>query len=257
MTTKKLLEIRNLKKSFKDKAHWFKKAKDVTIGPVSFHLNKGETLAIVGAAGSGKSTVAKLLSTAETADEGELIFDGETIDWNDASFFTQNIRIIFQDALKSLNPAVKIGEQLEQPLIFNTSLDFEQRQEKILEALRMVGLLPEHAEYYPHMFSGGQAQRIGIARALILDPKVVVIDEALAPLDPSLRAQVVNLLVDLQRERGLTFILISHQISLIKYLSDRLLVMNRGEVIEEGNVDEIFATPKHPITKKLLFALDM
>ena len=257
MTTEKLLQINNLTKSYKDKAHWFKRAKDVTIGPVSFHLNKGETLAIVGAAGSGKSTIAKLLATAESADKGELIYDGKTIDWQDASFFSQNIRIIFQDALKSLNPAVKIGEQLEQPLIFNTNLNDDERQEKILEALRMVGLLPEHAEYFPHMFSGGQAQRIGIARALILDPKVVIIDEALAPLDPSLRAQVVNLLLDLQQQRGLTFILISHQISLIKYLSDRLLVMDSGKIIEQGDVKQIFTSPQHAITKKLLFALDM
>ncbi|NVK23805.1 MAG: ATP-binding cassette domain-containing protein [Gammaproteobacteria bacterium] len=253
----KLLEVKGLLKSFKDRAHWLNRGKDVTIGPVSFHLNKGETLAIVGAAGSGKSTVAKLLATAETADAGELIFDGETVDWRNSSFFTQNIRIIFQDALKSLNPAVKIGEQLEQVLLFNTRLDYQQRQEKILEALRMVGLLPEHAEYYPHMFSGGQAQRIGIARALILDPKVVIIDEALAPLDPSLRAQVVNLLLDLQHQRGLTFVLISHQISLIKYLSDRVLVMDSGQIVEHGNIEEIFAQPKHPVTKKLLFALDM
>ena len=257
MKSNTLIQVKNLYKCYQDKAHWFKKGKDVNIGPVSFDIKRGETIAIVGAAGSGKSTIAKLLASAETADHGELYFDGDLINWDDNSFFSRNIRLIFQDASKSLNPSVKIGKQLEQPLIFNTSLDDKQRKEKILEVLRMVGLLPEHAEYYPHMFSGGQAQRIGIARALILDPKVVIIDEALAPLDPSLRAQVINLLIELQQQRGLTYILISHQISLIKYLSDRVFVMDSGQIIEQGDSEDLFNNPQHPITEKLLFSLDM
>ncbi len=252
-----LLQVDGLSKCFKDRAHWFKKGKDVTIGPVSFELLKGETLAMVGEAGSGKSTLARVLSGAERSDAGELYFDGQKVDWRDSSFFCKNIRIIFQDAQKSLNPAVKIGDQLEQPLLFNTDLDAEQRQEKILEALRMVGLLPEHAEYYPHMFSGGQAQRIGIARALILDPPIVIIDEALAPLDPSLRAQVVNLLIELQEKRQLTYILISHQISLIRYLSDKILIMDGGKIVEFGDVNQVFTNPKQAITQKLLTTLDM
>lgn len=252
-----LLQIDGLSKCYKDKAHWFKKGKDVTIGPVSFELKKGETLAMVGEAGSGKSTLARVLSGAERSDAGELYFDGKKVDWKDASFFCKNIRIIFQDAQKSLNPAVKIGDQLEQPLLFNTDLNAEQRQEKIMEALRMVGLLPEHAEYYPHMFSGGQAQRIGIARALILDPPIVIIDEALAPLDPSLRAQVVNLLIELQEKRQLTYILISHQISLIRYLSDKILIMDAGKIVEFGDVNQVFSKPKQAITQKLLTTLDM
>ena len=252
-----LLQIDGLSKCYKDRAHWLKKSKDVTIGPVSFDLQKGETLAMVGEAGSGKSTLARVLSGAERSDCGDLYFDGKKVDWQDSSFFCKNIRIIFQDAQKSLNPAVKIGDQLEQPLIFNTDLNEEERQQKILEALRMVGLLPEHAEYYPHMFSGGQAQRIGIARALILDPPIVIIDEALAPLDPSLRAQVVNLLIDLQEKKQLTYILISHQISLIRYLSDKILIMENGKIAEFGEVAEVFNNPKQPITQKLLTSLDM
>lgn len=252
-----LLQVDGLTKCFKDRSHWFKKGKDVTIGPVSFQLFKGETLAMVGEAGSGKSTLARILSGAERSDAGILYFDGNKIDWRDPSFFCKHIRIIFQDAQKSLNPAVKIGDQLEQPLLFNTHLDAEQRQEKILAALRMVGLLPEHAEYYPHMFSGGQAQRIGIARALILDPPIVIIDEALAPLDPSLRAQVVNLLLELQEKKQLTYILISHQISLIRYLSDKILIMDSGKIVEFGDVEQVFTKPKQAITQKLLTALDM
>ena len=252
-----LLQIDGLSKCYKDRAHWLKKSKDVTIGPVSFELIKGETLAMVGEAGSGKSTLARVLSGAERSDFGDLYFEGKKVDWQDSSFFCKNIRIIFQDAQKSLNPAVKIGDQLEQPLIFNTNLSASERQEKILEALRMVGLLPEHAEYYPHMFSGGQAQRIGIARALILDPPIVIIDEALAPLDPSLRAQVVNLLIELQEKRQLTYILISHQISLIRYLSDKILIMENGKIAEYGDVTEVFNNPKQPITQKLLTSLDM
>lgn len=252
-----LLQISGLTKCFKDKAHWFKKSKDVTIGPVSFDINKGETLAMVGEAGSGKSTLARILSGAEKCDAGELYFDGQKVDWQDASFFCKHVRIIFQDAQKSLNPAVKIGDQLEQPLLFNTNLNEQQRADKILEALRMVGLLPEHAEYYPHMFSGGQAQRIGIARALILDPPIVIIDEALAPLDPSLRAQVINLLIDLQQKRKLTYIFISHQISLIRYLSDKILVMDGGKIVEYGETAKVFDAPQQAITQKLLTTLDM
>jgi cationic peptide transport system ATP-binding protein len=251
------IKVNKLTKCYKDKAHWFKKGKDVTIGPVSFTLNKGETIAIVGEAGSGKSTIARLLAAAEDPDSGTLTHKGIDVDWNDTSFFCKNIRLIFQDAQKSLNPTIKIGQQLEQPLIFNTDLDEEQRQDKIHASLRMVGLLPEHAEYYPHMFSGGQAQRISIARALILDPEVVIIDESLAPLDPSLRAQVINLLIELQQQQQLTYILISHQISLIKYLSDRIIIMDNGQIVEQGSITEVFANPSHNKTKKLLNSLNM
>ena len=252
-----LFSALNIKKCYKDKSHWFKKEQDVTIGPISFHLNQGETLAVVGEAGSGKSTIARILSGAESPDSGQLFHHVESIDWDNNKFFCENIRLIFQDAQKSLNPTVRIGDQLEQPLLFNTQLSRKERINKINEALRMVGLLPEHADYYPHMFSGGQAQRIGIARALILDPKVIIIDEALAPLDPSLRAQVINLLLELQEKRKLTYILISHQISLIKYLSDRILIMDKGEIVEEGDVEQVFAQPKHPKTQKLLNSIDM
>jgi len=252
-----LFTISDIQKCYKDKSHWFKRGDDVTIGPISFHLNEGETLAVVGDAGSGKSTVARLLSGAEQPESGLLYHYGEPVNWEDSRFFSQNIRLIFQDAQKSLNPTVRIGEQLEQPLLFNTSLNGPDRKEKIHQALRMVGLLPEHAEYYPHMFSGGQAQRIGIARALILDPKVVIIDEALAPLDPSLRAQVINLLLELQESHKLTYILISHQISLIRYLSDRILVLDRGKIIEQGRVEDVFACPSHVKTQKLLSSCDM
>jgi len=249
--------IVNVLKCYKDKSHWFRKEDDVTIGPISFHLYKGETLAIVGDAGSGKSTVARLLAGAEQPDTGKLFHYADTVKWSDSKFFCQNIRMIFQDAQKSLNPTVRIGDQLEHPLIFNTNLDAEQRLEKIHQALRMVGLLPEHADYYPHMFSGGQAQRIGIARALILDPKVVIIDEALAPLDPSLRAQVINLLLELQETHKLTYILISHQISLIKYLSDRIIILDKGQIIEQGEINEVFDNPQQMKTQKLLSSADM
>ena len=251
------IRINELTKCYKDKAHWFKKGKDVTIGPVTFGLKKGETLAIVGDAGSGKSTIARLLAAAETPDSGYLTHNGKVVDWSNTSFFCKNIRLIFQDAQKSLNPTIKIGEQLEQPLIFNTKLNAEERQAKIYSSLRMVGLLPEHAEYYPHMFSGGQAQRIGIARALILDPEVLIIDEALSPLDPSLRAQVINLLLELQKKHQLTYVLISHHIKLIKYLSDRILIMDNGKIVEQGELSSVFSNPTHDKTKKLLNSLEM
>ena len=257
MMSEPLFSISEIEKCYKDRSHWFKRGDDVNIGPISFHLEQGETLAMIGDAGSGKSTVARVLSGAELPDKGTLYHKGEAVDWHNAKFFSQNIRLIFQDAQKSLNPTVRIGDQLEQPLLFNSSLNGQQRREKIHQALRMVGLLPEHAEYYPHMFSGGQAQRIGIARALILDPKVVIIDEALAPLDPSLRAQVINLLLELQESHKLTYILISHQISLIRYLSDRLIILDKGQIIEQGKVKDVFESPTHEKTQKLLSSIDM
>ncbi len=252
-----LFSIKGIKKTYKDKSNWFKKGRDIVIGPISFELHRGETLAIVGEAGSGKSTIARLLAGAELPDAGELYLGDDVVSWSDSKFFCQNIRMIFQDAQKSLNPTVRIGDQLEQPLLFNTSLNRQQREERINNALRKVGLLPEHANYYPHMFSGGQAQRIGIARALILDPQVVIIDEALAPLDPSLRAQVINLLLELQETLQLTYLLISHQISLVRYLSDRIIIMEQGQIIETGTIDDVFDNPQHPKTQKLLKSLDM
>ena len=252
-----LFSVREIKKTYKDKSNWFKKGRNVEIGPISFDLHRGETLAIVGEAGSGKSTIARILAGAELPDSGELYLGDDRVNWHDAKFFCQNIRMIFQDAQKSLNPTVRIGEQLEQPLLFNTRLNKKQRKERINKSLRKVGLLPEHAEYYPHMFSGGQAQRIGIARALILDPQVVIIDEALAPLDPSLRAQVINLLLELQETLQLTYLLISHQISLVRYLSDRIMIMEQGKIIEAGSIDDIFESPQHPKTQKLLKSMDM
>lgn len=249
-------KIEGLEKRYQDKAHWLKKSKDVQIGPLSFELEQGKTLALVGEAGSGKSTIARILAGVEEPNAGSLHHNGELIKWNDSSFFCNNIRMIFQDAQKALNPNLKIGLQLEQPLIFNTKLTPKERKTKILESLRMVGLLPEHAEYFPHMFSGGQAQRIGIARALILDPKVVIIDEALSPLDPSLRAQVLNLLVKLQDEKQLTYLLISHQISLIRYLSDSIIVLDNGIIVEQGETSAICESPASPITHRLLSALE-
>lgn len=252
-----LFTVKDLSKTYKDKSNWLKKGKDVVIGPVSFEMHRGETIAVVGDAGSGKSTVARLLAGAELPDTGELYLGDDKIKWSDSKFFCQNIRMIFQDAQKSLNPTVRIGEQLEQPLLFNTRLNKKERLERINNALRKVGLLPEHANYYPHMFSGGQAQRIGIARALILDPQVVIIDEALAPLDPSLRAQVINLLLDLQETLQLTYVLISHQISLVRFLSDRIFIMDQGQIVESGDIDDVFDNPQHPKTQKLLKSLDM
>lgn len=252
-----LFSVKELSKTYKDKSNWFKKGRDVTIGPVDFDMHRGETIAIVGDAGSGKSTIARLLAGAELPDTGKLYIGDDEVNWKDSKFFCQNIRMIFQDAQKSLNPTVRIGDQLEQPLLFNTRLNQQQRTERINDALRKVGLLPEHAGYYPHMFSGGQAQRIGIARALILDPQIVIIDEALAPLDPSLRAQVINLLLDLQETLQLTYILISHQISLVRHLSDRIFIMDQGKIVEYGEVEAVFENPQHAKTQKLLKSMDM
>ncbi|MBE0387075.1 dipeptide transport system ATP-binding protein [Pseudoalteromonas luteoviolacea DSM 6061] len=248
-----MLKVQALNKSFKTRAGLFKRQKTQVLKSVSFAVTPGQTLAVIGETGSGKSTLAKVLAGAEEVDSGQILLNGNMIvDDGIKNRECRHIRLIFQDPTRSLNPGLTIGEMLDDCLRFNTKLTEQQRESKIELTLSRVGLLSEHYDYYPHMFSGGQLQRVALARALILDPKVVVLDEALSSLDPSVRAQIVNLLLKLQKETALSYILITHHLSLVKHMSDKLLVLDKGEVVEYGASAAIFGNPKSKVTQKLL-----
>ncbi len=223
----------------------------------SFSLRTGETLAVVGESGCGKSTLARLVTMIEEPTDGSLKIDG--IDVASASAAERRqlrraVQIVFQDPYGSLNPRQKVGSMLEEPLKINTDDDRATRRRKAMEMLERVGLRPEHYERYPHMFSGGQRQRIAIARALMLRPRILVLDEPVSALDVSIQAQVLNILANLQAEFGLAYLFISHDLSVVKHVADHVMVMYLGRPVEEGPRDEIFATPRHPYTRALLSA---
>lgn len=248
-----LLKVQALSKSFNLRAGLFSRKRFEVLKNISFCLEQGETLAIIGETGSGKSTLAKLLAGADSADAGQILLDGNIIENKGVrDQQCRHIRMIFQDSEASLNPGLTIGEMLNDCLQYNTSLDKVTRAEKITATLSKVGLLNDHQYYYPHMFSGGQLQRVALARALILDPKVVVLDEALSSLDPSVRAQTVNLLLKLQQDTGLSYILITHHLSLVRHISDQLVVLDHGEIVEYGRTEDVFQKPKSKVTQKLL-----
>jgi len=248
-----ILKVQALSKSFKIRDKYFLRKKFQVLDNISFCLSKGETIAIIGETGSGKSTLAKILAGAETSQKGQILLEGKIIE-DDGKRKTscRDIRLIFQDASKSLNPGITIGKTLKEILLMNTDFDDFQCKETIDKILLKVGLLAEHQHYYPHMFSGGQLQRVALARALILEPKVLVLDEALSSLDPSVRAQTVNLLLKLQQETGLSYVLITHHLSLVKHMSDQTLVLDQGKVIESGKTQALFKQHKSKITQRLL-----
>lgn len=246
-----LLEVDALCKSY-IKQRGIKRKKIIALQDISFTLATGKTLAIVGETGSGKSTLAKLLVGIEKPDSGTIWLSGQKVEISHYKKYNHVIRFIFQDAGRSLNPLQKIGQMLEDVLRFSTILDTEQRRVKIRKTLKQLGLLDEHAEYYPHMFSGGQLQRVALARALILDPKLLILDEALTALDPSLRAQIVNLLLELQQQNGLAYLLITNNLQLVRHISDDILVLYQGRCADRGSVTDVFNRPGHDYTKKLI-----
>lgn len=246
-----LLEVTELCKSYY-KQRGIKRKKITALHNVSFTLHTGKTLAIVGETGSGKSTLAKLLVGIEKPDSGIIKLSGQPVEISNYKKYNHVIRFIFQDAGRSLNPLQKVGQMLEDVLRFSTILDAEQRRIKIRQTLRQLGLLDEHAEFYPHMFSGGQLQRVALARALILDPKLLILDEALTALDPSLRAQIVNLLLELQQKDGLAYLLITNNLQLVRHISDEMLVLHQGQMADTGVTANVFANPTHDYTKKLI-----
>ena len=248
-----VLKVQALCKTFNIRAGLFSRKKFEVLKNISFCVGKGETIAVIGETGAGKSTLAKLLAGADSADSGQILLESNIIE-DDGVRDDQcrHIRMIFQDSAASLNPGLTIGDMLDDCLQYNTDSDQLDRQEKIDATLSKVGLLIDHQHYYPHMFSVGQLQRVALARALILDPKVVVLDEALSALDPSVRAQTVNLLLKLQKETGLTYVLITHHLSLVRHISDQLVVLEKGEVVEYGRTEEVFQNPQSKVTQRLI-----
>ena len=223
----------------------------------SFTLERGKTLAVVGESGCGKSTLARLVTMIELPTSGTLNIAGHDIVGATPETLRSlrpKVQIVFQNPYGSLNPRQKIGSILEEPLLVNTKMPKAERQDKARAMMASVGLRPEHYDRYPHMFSGGQRQRIAIARALMLDPEVLVLDEPVSALDISIQAQVLNLLADLQEKHNLAYLFISHDLSVVKHIADEVIVMYLGRVVEQGLRDNIFANPQHPYTKALLSA---
>jgi dipeptide transport system ATP-binding protein len=223
------------------------------VSGVSFTLQAGKTLAVVGESGCGKSTLARMVTLIEKPTEGALTLGGvDVLQSHDQKALRQKVQLVFQNPYGSLNPRKRIGQILEAPLEINTDLNAEQRAEKAKAMLAKVGLRPEHYDRYPHMFSGGQRQRIAIARALMLNPLVVVADEPVSALDVSIQAQVLNLLADLQRDLGLAYLFISHDLGVVRHIAHDVLVMYLGSTVEQGDKETIFSKPLHPYTQALL-----
>lgn len=256
MSHKSVLDAQNLKQHYQVKQGLFQPDAIVkAVDGVSFTLEKGKTLAVVGESGCGKSTLGRMLTMIETPTEGQLNFLGEdllALSNAQQKTLRQKIQIIFQNPYGSLNPRKKIGSILEEPLVINTDLSKEERKAKAMAMMAKVGLKTEHYDRYPHMFSGGQRQRIAIARGLMLDPEVIVADEPVSALDVSVQAQVLNLMMDLQQEFGLSYVFISHDLSVVEHIADDVMVMYLGKVVEQGSREQIFTDPKHPYTLALL-----
>ncbi|WP_417665295.1 ATP-binding cassette domain-containing protein [Pseudidiomarina sp.] len=247
-----LLEVKNISKYYSYKNGWLTPQRVCALEPISFSVKRGETIAIMGETGSGKSTIAKLISGAEVPSSGEIFLNGELLDPNNHRQRCREIRMIFQDSLRSLNPQLTIGKQLLESLLFNTQWSAAEQQEHVYVTLQKVGLLPDHFDFYPHMLSSGQQQRVCIARAIILEPQIIVADEAFAALDPSIRAQIINLILDLQEDMGISFIFASHSPEIVKHVADKILIMHRGKMIEFDSTQALLTNPKQQLTKMLL-----
>ncbi|MDU4892053.1 MAG: ATP-binding cassette domain-containing protein [Clostridium sp.] len=249
-----LIEVKNLKKYFQVGPKATLKAVD----DVSFNIYKGETLGLVGESGCGKTTCGRTVMGLYDATGGEILFQGEDISKyskKQKRAFSRKAQIILQDPYASLNPRMTVGDIVAEGIDIHGTLKGDARQEKIYELLNLVGLNKEHASRFPHEFSGGQRQRIGIARALAIDPEFIVCDEPISALDVSIQAQVVNLLIKLQNELGLTYLFIAHDLSMVKHISDRVGVMYLGTMVELASSEELYAKPLHPYTQALLSAI--
>jgi dipeptide transport system ATP-binding protein len=253
-----LLEARGLSRDYVTARGLFSPAATVrALADVSFTLRAGRTLAVVGESGCGKSTLARLLTSIETPTAGALLIEGEDLADADAATRRRRrreIQIVFQNPYGSLNPRQKIGKALEEPLLVNTTMSKAERETAARDIMARVGLRPEYYHRYPHMFSGGQRQRIAIARALMLRPKVLVLDEPVSALDISIRAQVLNLLARLQEEFSLAYLFISHDLSVVRHIADEVMVIYLGHVVEMGDRETVFSAPRHPYTQALLSA---
>jgi len=253
----KILKLNNISKDYNVSGGFLQPNKKLkALSNITLEIQKGETLAVVGESGCGKSTLARIITMIENPTQGEIFLHGQSISSLGMSKKNRTaIQIVFQDPYGSLNPRQKIGDILEEPLIINQiNLGKIEIEKKARSMLEKVGLLPEHYDRYPHMFSGGQRQRIAIARALMLNPEIVVLDEPVSALDLSIQSQILNLLADLQNQFQLTYLFISHDLSIVRHFADRVMVMYLGQIVEEGSIDQVFQKPKHPYTKALLSA---
>ena len=253
-----VLEARDLHRHYAGRRGLFGASTTVkALAGASFQLDRGETLAVVGESGSGKSTLGRLLTMIELPTSGHLLVDGRDVAGADAATrkaLRSDIQMVFQNPYGSLNPRQKIGKALKEPLLVNTDQSAEQRSTAVREMMARIGLRPEFADRYPHMFSGGQRQRIAIARALMLQPKILVLDEPVSALDVSIRAQVLNLLAELQDSFRLAYVFISHDLSVVRHIADRVMVIYLGHTVEIGSRDALFEAPQHPYTQALLSA---
>ena len=253
-----VVEGKDIKRDYHVGGGMFRPARTVhAVKGVSFSVEKGKTLAIVGESGCGKSTLARIITLIDAPSAGELLIDGKKVDIARDGLskeMRRKVQIVFQNPYGSLNPRQKIGDILGEPLVINTDVPASERRERAMAMLKKVGLGPEHYNRYPHMFSGGQRQRIAIPRALMLNPSLLVLDEPVSALDLSVQAQVLNLLADLQDEFQLTYVFISHDLSVVRYIADDVMVMYFGEAVEYGPRDEVFANPQHSYTKTLFAA---
>lgn len=250
-----ILKIKNLTIKFGKGKNSF-----IAVDDVSFNIYRGETFGLVGESGSGKSTIGRGIIGLNDIADGEIIFDGKLISGNRGKKLnkeiTKDIQMIFQDPMASLNERAKVDYIVSEGLynLKNYSTE-EERKKKVEAALLDVGLLPEYASRFPHEFSGGQRQRIGIARALIMEPKFIIADEPISALDVSIRAQVLNLLLELQKKKGLTYLFIAHDLSIVRFIADRVGVIHRGKIVEIAETEELFKNPLHPYTRSLLSAI--
>ncbi|CAN7462759.1 ABC transporter ATP-binding protein [Rossellomorea sp. LjRoot5] len=254
----KLLEIKNLKQYFNPGKPNMVKAVD----DISFDIYKGETLGLVGESGCGKSTTGRTIIRLYDATDGQVLFNGEDVHGKKSRSqlkkFNRKMQMIFQDPYASLNPRMKVADIIAEGIdIHGLATSKEERLKKVHELLETVGLNKEHAGRYPHEFSGGQRQRIGIARALAVDPDFIIADEPISALDVSIQAQVVNLMQELQKEKGLTYLFIAHDLSMVKYISDRIGVMYYGKLVELTTSDALYKNPLHPYTQSLLSAIPL
>lgn len=256
----KLIEVKNLKKFFTKNKGFIKKDVEVVkaVDDVSFYIKKGETLGLVGESGCGKSTTGRTIIRLYNPTAGEILYDGKDIAKlgnHDLMKYRRKMQMIFQDPYASLNSRMTVSDIIGEPMDIHHLASGKEREERVFELLETVGLGKDHASRYPHEFSGGQRQRIGIARALAVDPEFIICDEPISALDVSIQAQVVNMLDDLQQERGLTYLFIAHDLSMVKHISNRVGVMYLGSLVEVAKSGELYKNPVHPYTQALLSSI--
>ena len=255
MTDTPVMQAKDLQRHYDVSGGFMRKSRVLkAVAGVDFEVTPGKTLAVVGESGCGKSTLARMVAMIEEPTHGSLTLNGKPVRREDWADLRQSVQIVFQDPYGSLNPRQRIGAILMEPLVINTSLSRAEREQKARDMLKLVGLRPEHFDRYPHMFSGGQRQRIAIARALMLDPKVLVLDEPVSALDLSIQSAILNLLLELQERLQLAYLFISHDLSVVRHVADEVIVMYLGRAVEKGSKEALFAAPQHPYTVALLSA---